>query len=288
MKKYFIVAVVALLVTSCEHYDRYNITKRGNEIYQTWNIELDKLNYIVNQTFDLNSILQAETKEEADSIYNECFAIHNYQVTNHAENVYQIHSKSSYDQNNFLIQTDGNDLNTPGTQWAIVLNLPDDFKYQPTPHYMTSCYTDLEPYTNLVSCGIEYLPFTVTCSAPDTWTWKDYNATAETLDYFSVDLTVTKEIHEIIPGLIEDVQYKYNGKGRFAVNRRDNYIDYEMTDMIPETKGYAYHESKWTGGKLDMDASNAQNRHIPVSVTFKSSGYAVTYSDVTEDYPYYH
>lgn len=291
MKKYIIIAAIALFIAGCENteYNRGLITKRGNEIYNAWNSQAVLLNSIVNRhTFALNQILQAKSKEQADSIYNKYLLDYRCEITTHADGVYQIRNVKRTDcyysqEISFLVLTDGNDLNTPGTEWNIILNIPADYVYQPMTRQMNRdspvYYDDCER----ISGGIPYLPFTVTCTDTDTWTWKDYNPKSETTRFFSINCTVRKEPEEIVSGLVVDFLYRYTGKGRFSVNQNANYIDYEMNGILSGGK----RNLDWVSGTMILTArSERYEEEIPVSVSFSSNGRKITYQGVTEEYGY--
>lgn len=295
MKKHLIIGITALLLpvlTGCVdmEYRRVLITQRGNAIYNTWTSEMYKLNTIVHHyVFALNDILQAGSEAKADSIYKQYFS-DNDQLTTHADGVYQIwnnwYGSSNPSAISYLVMTDGNDLNEAGTAWKIILNVPEGYVYQPAGQKKTSP-TEPPYYDERVSCGEPYLPFVITCTAADTWTWKDANPDGESLLYFSIDCTVKKVLKEIVPGLVVERQYSYTGKGRFCVddtNNKHTYLDYEMTDMLSANQRYAFN---WVGGMVNLTARGDQpNEEIPVYVSVSPKSHAVTYGGITEDYNY--
>lgn len=284
MKKYIIMAAtLMLLFAGCEdtEHQRGHITQRGYEIYRAWNNEMYILQKLQEQTFALNKMLQAESESEAENIYSSYFEATGYEIRKPAENVYLLASEYGTEYNPFtLIVTDGNSLTSPGTEWSVVTNLPNNFVYAPTAQ--KTCPPDIEPQPEKISCGTKYLPFVIKCTAADTWTWKDANPNAETLDAFSIDWTVSRTIYEVIPGLVNSYRYIYSGKGRFLVNDKTAYIDYEMKEMKTHKENNIL---IWIGGTADLTATSTfDNKTVQTSIAANPKGKTITYCGITEKY----
>lgn len=284
MKKYIFVVLTALLVVSCENTEssRGKLTQRGNSIYREWNVDMQILNRFVNfHTFELNKMLNAETETEADSIYNNYFQQSGYELETLDENVYFMKSNCGYGYNghvyvnSFMILTDGKDLTLPGAEWNIVFNIPQDFEYHKKSMQKMS---PIEPVPVELAYGSEFVIFAVACVASDTWTWK--GNTSE--NSFSVDLTVKKVAHEVVPGLVAETRYAFNGNGLFLIDSKKHYISYEMQDVEIQKKQY---DNQFCSGDLQLVAKNGKTgEEIPVSVTFNKKNYSVTYKGITEEY----
>lgn len=290
MKKYIVLMIAALFFASCENteYNRGNVTMRGNDIYLTWKREMCKMDEIVNDyTFALNEIVNAKSVSEADSVYKCRFSSKGGRIITHEERVYQIVYCSYYAESSFLVMTDGNDLTMPGTTWTLVLNLPHDFVYNKTGEVYGKMYREpmvMDPNVCAVAYGKQYLPLTVTCREKDKWVWKDLNADGETIKYFSVDWTVSKTKHEVVPGVVVDVRYDYNGRGQFLVDGNGHYVRYEMMNLVSEAKI----GGNYIGGSAEIVAKDeSSGAEVPVSLDFNPTKYTVTYRGISEDYPIY-
>lgn len=284
MKKYIFAALVTLLLAGCENaeYNRGQITQRGHRIYARWNGEMQNLNFVINdKVFGLNKLLLASSQNEADSIYRNEFIVDECSIVSYSDAVYMIKSFGCMAQSKVLVFTDGKDLTVPGSAWRIILNLPDDFEYDPSLQKMSPSVV-IEDNVSEIACGTPYLPMVVTCTAPGVWSWKDYDPEATTLNAFSIDFTVVEETYDVVPGLISCPRYRYTGKGLFSVIPDSRYLrcDVDVLSGDPADRHIV-----WSDGEARITVYDEETGDsIPVTVAFSPSQYSVTYSGVTEVY----
>lgn len=274
------------LFTACVEYNYPGSpTQRGEEIYYTWNNTFQEFTFgYFGSVILLNEVLQAPTPEQKDSLLNAYFGgydnLHMYEDGVYIINVYdRLSGYYGYGGPycRMLVKTDNKNLYETGTQWSIVLNLPDDFVY--TPSTASSGKQRMVSYPpEQVEMGFMsypyYMPFSITYLGDNKFQLKDVEG-AETLDYFSVDFTYTINQREVVPGVVVSDRITADGNGRISVYNNEIMIDYTMA-------AFEMDKHNPVGGTVDLTAiERATNQQTATSVECKANGYKITYEGVT-------
>lgn len=274
--------------TACvEYHYPGSPTQRGEEIYHTWNNTFQEFTFsYFGSVILLNEVLQAPTPEQKDSLLKAYFEsydnLHMYEdgvyILNIYDRFFNYYGGGAYCR--MLVKTDNKNLYQAGTQWDIVLNLPENFVYTPSTssngkQQMVS-YPPVQTEMSFIQYPY-YMPFSITYLGDDKFQLKDMEG-AETLDYFSVDYTYTINQREVVPGVVVSDRIIADGKGRFSAYDGSVIIDYRMAAFEMDK-----HNS--VGGTVDLTAiERSTNQQTSTSVECKLNGYKITYEGVTTEH----